>query len=382
MAFARAVNTMGLALAMTFLAIYIVETRGYPAWLLGVVLLVANLGQSVSSAWAGNLSDRIGRRPLIIGSLVLRSVFITALGTQIIFDAPLWSLAVNMAINSALRGCFEPVAYALVADVVTADQRVAAFAIQRMGVNLGWAIGPALGGTLTLVMPYGAVFYVAAAGLVVAAVVCLRVVDPIKQQHEQHASDLRSALAASWRTPRMRLLLAGTFLAALLQTQMFSVFSVYMTDEIGLTKADVGLLYAINGGGVLCLQVAAIAFVRRFGIATVLPWSSLLDALGFALIGLATGMPGGAIAMITITAAEVVFAPAHQTAVSEVADPLHRGRAFGVVGFAQMVGIAIAPLAGGILYDAMGHHHVAMWAAIGCIGVVQAVCFAAFVRKV
>jgi MFS family permease len=163
---------------------------------------------------------------------------------------------------------------------------------------------------------------------------------------------------------------------------MFSTFSIFLTDELGLHKADVGLLYTLNGLGVLCLQLPAVALVRRFGIAAVLPWSSLLDALGFALVGLATGMPGGALAMITITAAEVVFAPAHQTAIAEVADPVHRGRAYGVVGFAQMVGIAVAPLVGGILFDAIGHHHATMWASIAGIGIAQAVCFAVFVRKV
>jgi MFS family permease len=382
MAFARTINTMGLSLAMTFLGIYVVETRGYPAWLLGLVLLGGNLCQSLSNAWAGNLSDRIGRRPLITGSLLVRSVFIAALGTQIMLDAPLWSLALNMAITSALRGCFEPVAYALVADVVTPDQRIAAYGLQRMGINLGWAVGPALGGTLTLVIPYGAVFYVAAAGMIVAAIVTLRVADPIKKQQEQLASDLRTALVKSWRSSRVRLLLVATFLVALLQTQMFSMFSIYMTDELGLHKADVGLLYTVNGVGVLALQVPAVAFVRRLGIATVLPWASLLDALGFGLIGLATGSAGGAIAMITITSAEVLLAPAHQTAIAEVADPMYRGRAFGVIGFSQMVGIAVAPLVGGILFDAIGHHHAAMWSAIACIGIVQAVCFAAFVRKV
>ena len=86
--------------------------------------------------------------------------------------------------------------------------------------------------------------------------------------------------------------------------------------------------------------------------------------------------------MITITSAEVVLAPAHQTAIAEVADPMYRGRAFGVVGFAQMVGIAVAPLIGGILFDAIGHHHATMWAVIACIGIAQSICFAAFVRKV
>jgi MFS family permease len=388
MAFARAVNTAGLSLAMTFLGIYVVETRGYPAWLLGLVLLAANGCQSLSNAWAGNLSDRIGRRPLITGSLFIRSVFIAALGTQIIYDAPLWSLALNMVVTSALRGCFEPVAYALVADVVTPEQRIAAFGLQRMGINLGWAIGPALGGTLTLVIPYGAVFYVAAVGMIVAAIVTMFVVDPVRPRNSateiEYVGDLRRALADAWRQSRLRLLLAGTFLAALLQTQMFSTLSIYMTDEIGLHKADVGLLYTINGLGVLTLQLPALALVRRLGIAAILPWASLLQAMGFALVGLASqsfGMPAAIIAMMTITSAEVMFAPAHQTAIAEVADPKQRGRAYGVVGFSQMVGIALAPLVGGILFDAIGQHHATMWALIACIGIGQALCFSAFVRK-
>src|SRR5215510_10224199 len=137
MAFARAINTMGLSQVMSFLGIYVVETRGYPAWVYGLIALAANLGQSMSNAWAGNLSDRIGRRPLIT--------------------------------------------YALVADVVPESQRVSAFGIQRMGTNVGWAVGPALGGVLTLVIPYGAVFYIAAAGMIVAGIVTLRIADPVRR---------------------------------------------------------------------------------------------------------------------------------------------------------------------------------------------------------
>ena len=158
------INTMGLSLVMAFLGVYVVKERGYPAWLYGCIALGANLGQSLVNAWAGNLSDRIGRRPLITGALLIRSVFIALLGTQVALDAPLWSLALNMVISSMLRGCFEPVAYALVADVATDAQRIDAFGLQRMGTNLGWAIGPTLGGVLTRFVPYGVVFYIAASG--------------------------------------------------------------------------------------------------------------------------------------------------------------------------------------------------------------------------
>jgi len=383
MAFARAVNTMGLSLVMSFLGIYVVETRGYPAWVYGVIALAANLGQSMSNAWAGNLSDRIGRRPLITTALFVRSGFIALLGVQVTLDAPLWTLGANIVVTSTLRGCFEPVAYALVADVVREDQRVAAFGIQRMGTNLGWAIGPALGGVLTLVIPYGTIFYLAAAGLILAGIVTLGVEDPVRKTAltAPGGDDLRGTLRQGLADRVLRMLLLGTFLCALLETQMFSTFSIYMTEKIRLTKADVGLLYACNGIGVLILQVPALALIRRFGIRTMLPWSSLFDALGFALIGLGSGFTGGAAAILVLTCAEVLFDPSQQAAIAEVADPAHRGRAYGVVGFASMIGIAFAPLLGGVLLDTIGDHHAAMWLTIATIGGAQTLCFLAFVRR-
>jgi MFS family permease len=382
MAFARAVNTMGLSLAMSFLGIYVVETRGYPAWLYGLVCLAANACQSWSNAWAGNLSDRIGRRPLITTSLLVRSVVIAALGTQIALDAPLWSLALNMVVASSLRGCFEPVAYALVGDVVADDQRIDAFGLQRMGTNLGWAIGPAAGGVLTLWLPYGTIFYIAGAGMIAAAFVTMTVEDPVRRGAPSERENLRDAMRVSFADPLLRLLLAGTFLCALLETQMFSTFAIYMTDNVGLAKADVGLLYTLNGLGVLFLQVPALSLIRRLGITNTLPWASLVDALGFALIGVGSGFRGGAIAMLTLTAAEVVFDPSHQTAIAMVADPAHRGRTYGVVGFSQTIGIALAPLIGGLLLDTIGDHHAVMWSLVACFGIGQAWCFGRFVRGV
>ncbi len=388
MAFARSVSTLGLSLVMTFLGIYVVNDRGYPAWLYGIIALVANLGQSWSSARAGNLSDRIGRLPLIRHGLFVRSIVIAALGTQVFLDAPLWSLALNMVLSSMLRGCFEPVAYALVADVVQDHQRIAAFGLQRMSTNLGWAIGPSLGGVLTLVVPYGIVFYLSAAGLIAAGLMTLKIVDPVvvkTTSTKSVAGELRGALREGWRDPMMRLLLAGTFFSALLTTQMFSTMAIYMTRELGMRPADVGLLYTVNGVGVLLLQLPAIRLLTRIGADRALPWASILAALGFALIGLqsgfAAGVEGGALVILTVTCAEVVFGPAHQTAIAEIAEPARRGRAYGTVAFVQMVGIAFSPLLGGVLLDTIGDHHVTLWLVIASIGVAQTGCFMAFVRR-
>jgi MFS family permease len=113
----------------------------------------------------------------------------------------------------------------------------------------------------------------------------------------------------------------------------------------------------------------------------VLPWSSLLSAVGFALIGAAHGFGGAAVAILVLTSAEVMLDPAHQAAVAESADPSRRGRTYGIVSFAQMLGIAMGPLTGGVLLDTIGDHHGAMWLTIATIGMAQTLCFLAFVRR-
>ena len=387
MAAARAINTMGLSLVMAFLGVYVVKERGYPAWLYGVIALVANLGQSLVNAWAGNLSDRIGRRPLITGALLVRALVIAALGTQVLLHAPLWSLALNMVLSSSLRGAFEPVAFALVSDVVTPDQRVAAFGLQRMGINLGWAIGPALGGLMSVFVPYGAVFYVATVGLLVAALMTMRVVDPLVPRRgavpaaSSADGNLAQAISDGVRDPVMAPLLVGTLLSALMHTQLFSTFAIFMSDHVHLDTDAVGLLYMANGIAVLALQVPAIALIQRIGGLRFLVGASLLQALGFFLVGPASGMLGALAAILVITASEVLLDPSHQTSIAQVADPARRGRAFGVVGFTQMIGVAFAPLLGGVLLDVSDRHPIAVWACIGGIGVAQALAFAVFIRR-
>ena len=380
MAGARAINTAGMSLVMSFLGIYVVEDRGYPAWLYGLCALAANLAQSLTSAWAGELSDRIGRRPLVTHSLIVRAAVIAILGVQVLLDMPLWTLALNFVASSALRGCFEPVAYALVADVVSPTQRIAAFGLQRMGTNLGWAMGPAVGGLLTLVMPYGAVFFVAAAGLLGAAWTTTGVPESRARMAHVERVRLRASLAEAVRQPAVLALLIASFLFSLVHTQMFSTLAIFLAEELGLEKMEIGLLYMINGGGVLLLQLPAIRLIPRIGLGRSLIFAALAYAAGDLLIGFAGGFVGVAAAILVITAAEVVFAPAHQTAAAETGDPAFRGRTFGVVGFAQILGVAFGPLVGGVLFDQAGHHHLLMWGAISGIAVTLAGVCVIFVR--
>ena len=371
MAVARAINTGGMSLVMSFLGIYVVITRGYPAWLYGVCALFANVGQSMASAWAGELSDRIGRRPLVTGSLIVRAAVIALLGVQVLLHAPLWTLAINFVASSMLRGCFEPVAYALVADVVPPEQRISAYGFQRMGTNFGWALGPSVGGLLTLVIPYGAVFFIAGVGLLFAAWTTTGIPEP-RGARELDRARLIDALREAAARPEVALLLVNAFLFYLVHTQLFSTFSIFMAGQLHLSKAQIGLLYMINGVAVLALQLAAIRVVKRVGVDRALVIAALVYVCGDLLVGLSIGFFTAALAVIALTCAEIVLAPAQQTAAAELSDAERRGRTFGVVEFAGILGVACAPLIGTGLYYEIGGHHVLMWGAIAGIAALLA----------
>ncbi len=358
----RGASTMGLSLVMAFMTIYLVSERGASGSLYGSIYFVANLAQAVAQGYAGELSDRVGRRPLMVVTMLLRTVVLALLGWQILAAAPLWLLALSLIVSSALRGGFEPVAYALVADIAAPEQRVTAFGLQRMGTNFGWAIGPALGGALAQSHGYGPIFFWAAGVLAVAAVATAQLREVPRPKPEPTASvSLGKALRlAAANRPLMWLLLV-TLLIALTHVQLFSTMSVFAEAVRGFDTGDIGVLYTVNGVAVLALQVPALTLIRRIGTRRALMLGPLAYIVGFIAIGSDSGLFWLGVAVFVVTIGEVIIAPAHQAAAAELGDPARMGRAFGLVGLVMMVGVALAPLVGGIAFDALRTHPPVMW---------------------
>jgi len=241
-------------------------------------------------------------------------------------------------------------------------------------------MGPAIGGLLSAFMPYGVVFFFAAAGLLAAAWTTLGVPESRAPVERAPRVPLRASLAEAVRQPAVLALLVASFLFSLVHVQLFSTLSIFLAEELGMKKMQIGFLYMLNGTAVLVLQLPAIRLIPRLGLGRSLVLAALGYAAGDLLIGVSGGFAGVAIAILVITAAEVVFAPAHQTAAAETGDPAFRGRTFGVVGFAQILGVACGPLLGGLLLDGFGHHHLAMWGAIAGIAALLAGVCAIFAR--
>lgn len=380
----RAINTVGLSLVLWFVGAYLVHVRGMPATTYGIIAFVVNVAQSGASHWAGRASDRVGRVRIMLWAQVLRSLAVGGIGVCLIVSGPLPLIVALMVANGILRGCFEPVASAIVADVVTSDRRVAAFGLQRMGVNLGWVIGPASAGVLTDALGYGWPVVLASPFLVGAAIVTARMREPVRPavRPDVQPTRIRDLLFTTRRHPELILLLAGAFVFSIAHIQQFTTLQNYAVGELGIAFSTLGLLYTVNGLGVLLFQIPAVALIARVRPERAQVVAAVLWLAAFALFGLAEGPRGLALAILVMTAGEVLLSPAQQATMASIGDPREMGRAFGALGTAQTLGVAVAPVLGGLAYDHLRDRHLSMWGALAIGPLLMLLVYLRFARVV
>ncbi len=370
---------MGFSMVMPFMAMYIVG-RGGSGALYGVVYMASGIAAAVSQAAAGELADRRGRRFVMLAALGLRAVNMCALGAAVLLGAGILPLAILIVLNGILRAQYEPAASAAVTDSVAPERRVAAFGLQRMGLNFGWALGPMIGGAAVghgagEASGYGALFFVAAGATIITAFFVAQVRDARRTPAEAASAGgtrddagrpwtLATLRAALRDNPRFFIYLGLVFLGGIVTVQLFSTLSVYCKHELHLSEARIGLLYGVNGALVLILQVPAVLFIERGGLRRALVFGPILYACGYVAVGLATSFLSLCVAVALITAGEVVFAPALSDMAAHLGDPRRLGRAFGLFGLMQQLGFSFGPLGGGLAFDHLRHHHLWMWGSI------------------
>jgi MFS family permease len=378
---ARAVNTMGFSIVMPFMAMYIVEDLGGSGATYGTIYLLSGLAAAAGNALSGEASDRVGRRRVMLAALLLRAGNMGLLGLGVLLGAPVWVIGALVVANGLLRAFFDPAASAAVTELTPPARRVAAYGLQRIGINLGWALGPALGGMLAAAHRYGGLFFVAAAGTLVAAVAVARVHD---LGGARPAAEVRLTLAGVRRAyrgnPPFFDYLGLVFAGSILTTQIYSTLSVYCRTELALGKGAIGLLYMVNGALVVVLQIPAVSFIDRGGPARALVLGPAIYTVAYLAIGASHGFAALAGAIALLTAGEVIFAPALSDMAAHLGDPKRLGRAFGLFGLMQQLGVSLGPLVGGLLYDHARHDHLVMWGAIAAAMALVGAGYIAFAR--
>jgi MFS family permease len=361
----------GFSITIPFLSLYLFQDRGLSMTIVGTIMMIAGLFSAVAHIVGGELSDRIGRRPVILGALGIRMLMYLGMAVLIGFSAPVWSIVICYFIGQAMGMMERPATSAIVTDLTPKKRLTETYGLLRVGINLGWAAGPAIGGYLATFLPYSWLFGVAA---LLTALALLIVLFFLKESRTgtREKSELRS-LTSILKDRNFLIFTAISLLVFLLMGQMMSTLSIFTVAIMGLSTAQYGLLLTTNGLIVVLFQYPVAYKLGSAKKLKVLIIGSLIYTLGYLTFGWAGGFTWAVLAMVIITIGEIIHAPTSLAVVGELAPNKHIGRYMGVFGLTQILGIAIGPLLGGVLLDAFPTDPLLIWGIISCLGVGAAV---------
>ena len=348
------VDLLGFGIVIPFLPMF-AERMGVGAMGIGLVLSIYSLMQFIFAPVLGRISDRVGRKPIIMLGLLGSSLGYLVYGFA---DSFFWLIA-SRALHGACAATIST-AQAYIADTTDEHDRAKGMGLVGAAFGLGFVLGPALGGILGHSSLRTPVFFASALTFANFLFAAFR----LPESHFPDRStrlDFRHFVAPILALPRelLRHRLARMFAIAFLLTSSFAAleatFALMVPAIYGFGAFGIGVLLAFTGliqaitQGYLLGPVA-----HKVGEARLVRLGLIAMALGLAPMG-TIASHGALLAMLAIIAVGYGFAsPSIASLISRNTEHHLQGEVLGVNQSALSLARICGPIAGGILYQLMG----------------------------
>lgn len=377
MFFGMLISTIGSSMIWPFLMIFATERLKLDLTLATSLMTISALAGLASSFLAGPVVDRLGRKWVMVFSLLVNAggyFFLSQAHTLLVF-------AIIMFLNGAVNPLYRVGADAMMADLVPSEKRVDAYSLLRMSNNLGIALGPTIGGFIAAAS-YSLAFYCAAAGMasygILLAFFAIETLPDLAAVKSAHPKERLGGYGEVVRDRHFLRFTATFTLVQVCAALIWVLLSVYTKVNYGVSERQYGLIPTTNALMVVLLQVAVTQVSKRFPPLRVLAVGALFYAVAVSCVALGTGFWGFWLCMVIMTTGELLLVPTSSTYVANLAPADKRGRYMSIYGLTWGVSSGVGPLVGGMLSDNIGPK--APWLAGGLVGLVGVLGFLAMSR--
>jgi predicted MFS family arabinose efflux permease len=325
LALAQFINRSG-SMVIFFLAVYLKDELGFDLSQVGILMACYGIGSLVGVYLGGWFTDRIGYYPVMVGSLLGGFVLFMAASMTTEFVP----LATVLFLLSACGDGFRPAGMVAISHFSSKENYTRSVSLYRLAINLGFSIGPALGGLLAAV-DYQWLFWADGTSCLLASTFVFFYLgksakhEPDEQVPNELPAD--TAVASPWRDKAFLLFLPLVTIYAMAFFQLFSTMSIYYKAEEGFSEGQIGALLALNGLLVAIVELVLIYKIERKGsLYTWIILGSLLLTLSYLLITFLHGFYWFVFIIILVSFSEMLVMPFTNTFMNNRSNKASRGR--------------------------------------------------------
>lgn len=360
-------------MVVPFMTLYLTQSKNFTIGQAGFVMALFGLGAICGAFLGGRLTDRLGFYNVQIGALLAGGLFFILLGQMQSFTA----ICIFSFVLSAMNDTFRPANSTAVAHYSKEENRTRSYALNRLAINVGWAVGGGLGGFIAS-KNYHLLFWIDGLTNIGAAILLLLVLSPKRSSYTPALKEKQPKPAATQSAYRDKIYIAFTVLVVLYAYSFFQLFSMvplFYNKVLGLTPFYIGTIMAANG--ILIALLEMLMVFRLEGRRQNLQYISvgtLLIAASYLVYNILPGFGTLAIiSMLISTVGEMLSMPFMNSFWVSRTNADNRGQYAGLYSMAWSVAQVLAPSTGAQIAEHFGF--TTLWWFIGGMAILATVGF-------
>jgi MFS family permease len=365
--FGTFIDTLGRTMLNPFLMLYVTKKFDVGMTEVGMLFGLMSVTSTIGRMLGGALTDRLGRKWMVIFGLVVSGLSSLAMGVVGTFDL-FFAVVLFVGLVASIGG---PAQGAMIADILPEEKRTGGFGIFRVVANISWVCGPVLGGLLAM-RSYMPLFIAdAVASTITAGIIFLAIQETKPASPEGKPEQTMAQTFVGYRNvlkdTTFMLFIGACILMTTGYLQIYTTLGVYLRDTHGIVEQAYGWLMSINAATVVLLQIPISRQVEKRRPMIMMALGAFLYAIGLGTYGFVSTYAPFVVAMLIITIGEMVVMPTAQALVAKMSPEDMRGRYMAIWGFGWSIPSAVGPLLAGLVMDNSDPRLVWYWAGLSCL---------------
>ncbi len=252
------------AMVIPFLSLYLSDNLCFSLGEIGWVMTSFGFGSLAGSWIGGKLSDVIGYYKVILGSLLLTGVsfFIVQ------HFSDFWSICISFFVLIAIADTARPAFFVALSAYSKPENKTRSLTFLRLAINLGFSLGPALGGLIIATIGYSGLFWIDGLTCIFAGLIMIKTLHPKKAKVLDKEVVVNNPVSAHSDNTYILFLIALTLFGVVF-VQYFSTIPLYYKEVHFLSEKSIGLLLALNGALIFVFEMPLVAYLESTSISKI-----------------------------------------------------------------------------------------------------------------